>query len=108
MSNILYCIAQFTPREGKFDELFETLKALEPDTLREEGCLSYRVTKKIDNPYAPGESMPIVFNESWASVEAFEKHCQREEIVAFFEKECLSEDGMVATYNVTAYSDENR
>lgn len=106
MSNILYCIAQFTPKEGKFDELFNTLKALEPDTLREEGCLSYRVTKKISNPYATGESMPIVFNESWASVEAFEKHCQRKEIVAFFEKECLSADGMVAAYNVTAYSDE--
>ncbi len=47
MSKILYCIAQFTPKEGKFDLLFETLKALEPDTLREEGCISYRVTKQI-------------------------------------------------------------
>jgi quinol monooxygenase YgiN len=106
MSKILYCIAQFTPKEGKFDELFETLKALEPDTLREEGCLYYRVTKKIDNPFAAGESMPIVFNESWGSVEAFEKHCQRKEIVEFFERECLAEDGLVAAYNVTAYSDE--
>ena len=106
MSGKLYCIAQFTPKEGKFDLLFETLKALEPDTLREEGCLSYRVTKHIKNPFADGTSMPIVFNESWASVEAFETHCQRKEIVDFFEKECLSEDGLVAAYNVTAYMDE--
>lgn len=106
MSKTLYCIAQFTPKEGKFDILFETLKSLEPDTLREDGCLSYRVTKQIKNPFAEGASMPIVFNESWASVEAFEKHCQRKGIVDFFERECLAEDGLVEAYNVTAYSDE--
>ena len=106
MSKILYCIAQFTPKEGKFDALFETLKVLEPDTLREEGCLSYRVTKQIKNSFAEGNSMPIVFNESWASIEVFEKHCQRKGIVDFFERECLSEDGLVEAYNVTAYMDE--
>ena len=106
MSKILYCIAQFTPKEGKMDELFEILKALEPDTLREEGCLRYRVTKQIVNSFAEGISMPIVFNEAWATVKDFERHCQRDEIVAFFEKECLSEDGLVEAYNVTAYMDE--
>ncbi len=106
MSKILYCIAQFTPKEGKFDELFEILKALEPDTLREEGCLSYRVTKQIENQFAEGKSMPIVFNESWANVEAFEKHCQRKGIVDFFERECLNKNGLVEAYNVTAYMDE--
>ena len=39
MSKILYCIAQFAPKNGKFNELFKVLKALEPDTLREDGCL---------------------------------------------------------------------
>ena len=106
MSKILYCIAQFTPKVGKFDILFETLKALESDTLREEGCLRYRVTKQIANPFAEGTSMPIVFNEAWETVEDFERHCQREGIVDFFEKECLSEDGLVEAYNVTAYMDE--
>ncbi len=106
MSKILYCIAQFTPKTGKFDALFETLKVLEPDTLREEGCLHYRVTKQIQNPFAEGKSMPIVFNEAWASVEDFERHCQRKGIVDFFEKECLHKDGLVEAYNVTAYMDE--
>ena len=106
MSKIIYCIAQFTPKEGKFDELFARLKALEPDTLREDGCLRYRVTKHIANPFATGQSMPIVFNEAWASVEDFERHCQRKEIVEFFESECLSSDGLVEAYNVTTYMDE--
>ena len=106
MSKTIYCIAQFTPKEGKFDELFARLKALEPDTLREDGCLRYRVTKHITNPFATGQSMPIVFNEAWASVEDFERHCQRKEIVEFFESECLSSDGLVEAYNVTTYMDE--
>lgn len=106
MSKILYCVAQFTPKEGKMNALFERLKALEPDTLREEGCLRYRVTKQIVSSFAEGESMPIVFHEAWATVEDFERHCQRAEIVEFFEKECLNQDGMVSAYNVTAYSDE--
>jgi quinol monooxygenase YgiN len=106
MSHILYCIAQFTPKEGKENALFEKLKSLEPDSLREEGCIYYRVTKKIENPYATGNSMPIVFHEAWKSTEEFERHCQRKEIIDFFEKECLSADGMVAAYNVTAYHDE--
>jgi len=106
MSKILYCIAQFTPKEGKLNALFEILKALEPDTLREKGCLSYRVTKQIENSFAEGVSMPIVFHEAWATVEDFEIHCQRKAIVEFFERECLAKDGLVESYNVTAYMDE--
>jgi len=106
MSKIIYCIAQFTPKAGKMDTLFNVLKNLEPNTLREEGCLSYRVTKQIKNSFAEGKSMPIVFNEAWATVEDFERHCQSKVIVDFFERECLSEDGLVESYNVTAYMDE--
>ncbi|HIP61125.1 MAG TPA: antibiotic biosynthesis monooxygenase [Sulfurovum sp.] len=106
MSKILYCTAQFTPQAGKLDELFGVLKSLEPDTLREDGCLGYRVTRRIQSPFADGDSMPVVFHESWASVEAFETHCQRAEIAEFFRRECLDEGGLVESYNVTAYSDE--
>jgi quinol monooxygenase YgiN len=106
MSKTIYCIAQFTPKEGKLEELFDKLKALEPNTLREDGCLSYRVTKHIKNEFATGTSMPIVFNESWASVEDFERHCQRDEIVEFFQKECVDTKGLVQSYNVTTYMDE--
>ena len=106
MSKKIYCIAQFTPKNGKFDELFTRLKALEPETLREDGCISYTVTKHIPNQFATGKSMPLVFNECWSSVEAFEEHCQKAYIVEFFENECLDENGLVKSYNVTVYSDE--
>lgn len=106
MSKRIYCVAQFTPKENQFNTLFKLLKSLEADTLREEGCVSYRVTKQIQNTFASGESMPIVFHEIWTSVEAFERHCQREAISHFFEKECLDSNGLVEAYNVSVYSDE--
>jgi quinol monooxygenase YgiN len=108
MSKKLYCIASFQPKSGKESALFDILKALEPNTLREDGCIQYIVIKHIHNSFAEGESYPIVFNEIWESVEAFEKHCQRKEITDFFEKQCLDPEGLVEKYNVTAYSDETR
>jgi len=54
MSKIIYCIAQFTPKAGKMDTLFNVLKNLEPNTLREEGCLNYRVTQQIKKLFCRG------------------------------------------------------
>lgn len=106
MSKKVYCIAQFLPKEGKEDELFAVLQSLEPNTLREDGCIQYTLTRKIATPFADGESYPIVFNEIWQDMASFEAHCQRKEIVQFFEKYCLSSDGLAQKWNVCAYSDE--
>ncbi len=106
MSKTIYCIAQFTPKKGKFDELFARLKALEPKTRAQIGCISYILTKHIKTPFATGDSMPIVFNESWDNIESFEKHCQSDDIVEFFETECIADGGLVQAYNVATYTDK--
>ncbi|WP_108650166.1 putative quinol monooxygenase [Dongshaea marina] len=106
MSKKIYCVAQFQPKEDKFDELFTTLKALEPDTLREDGCIQYVVTKHIPSPFAEGDSYPIAFQEIWASNEAFEAHCQKDCIREFFEDECAADSGLVDKWNVCIYTDE--
>lgn len=106
MSKKIYCIASFKAKEGKEKELFETLQALEPKTLREDGCIQYIVTKHISNPYATGNSFPIVFNEIWESKEAFELHCNKDYIANFFQSQCVDENGLVADFNVCVYSDE--
>ena len=106
MSQKVYCIAQFQPKEGKLDELFEVLKALEPNSNREDGCLQYLVTRHIESPFAEGESYPIAFNEIWANNAVFEAHCQRKEIQEFFETQCVAETGLVAKWNVCIYTDE--
>lgn len=106
MSKKVYCIAQFQPKPGKAAELFKVLQSLEPNTLREEGCLQYRVTRQIQSDFAPGRSFPIVFNEIWADMPSFEAHCQRAEIQGFFQQYCLADDGLAADWNVCVYSDE--
>ncbi len=105
MSSRVYCIAQFQPKEGKEEALFKVLQGLEPNTLREDGCIQYRVTRQITSPFAKGKSMPLVFNEIWENMQAFEYHCQREEIISFFETCCLAEDGLATDWNVAVYSD---
>lgn len=106
MSKKLYCIASFEAKEGKEQELLETLQALEPLTLREDGCIQYIVTKQIEHPNAMGKSYPIVFNEIWQSKEAFELHCNKPYITNFFETHCVAEDGLVKDFNVCVYTDE--
>lgn len=106
MSKRVYCIAQFQPKPGQEQALFKVLQALEPNTLREDGCIQYRVTRQIHSPFAEGKSFPIVFNEIWQDMESFELHCQRDEIVNFFNRYCLAEDGLAQDWNVCVYSDE--
>lgn len=106
MSKRVYCIAQFQPKAGKLDELFKVLQSLEANTLREDGCIQYRVTRHIHSPFADGKSMPIAYNEIWQDMASFEAHCQRKEIVEFFETHCQSESGLVEDWNVCVYSDE--
>ncbi|MGC9385697.1 MAG: putative quinol monooxygenase [Hydrogenovibrio sp.] len=106
MSQRIYCMAQFQPKPGKEAELFKVLQSLEPNTLREDGCVQYRVTRQIHSPFADGKSMPIAFNEIWRDLASFEAHCQRKEIVEFFETYCQAEEGLAEAWNVCIYSDE--
>jgi len=107
VSSRVYVVAKFRPKEGKFSELYERLRALEPCSLREDGCIQYRVTHQIESDFATGDrSFPLLFNEIWSTQESFERHCQRQEIVDFFEQECLNSGGLVADYDVSLYGDE--
>ena len=106
MSNRLYCIASFRAKEGKEQELLETLRALEPITNAEKGCIQYIVTKHYEHPNATGKSYPIVFNEIFESKEDFESHCNQPYITDFFETHCVKEDGLVEDFNVCVYTDE--
>ena len=106
MTNRVYVIAQFKPKAGKENELFETLKALEPDSYREEGCIQYMLTRQIDHPSATRNEYPIVFNEIWENAEAWLAHGRRKDISNFFTTQVQAESGLVEDVIVTAYSDE--
>ncbi|MDA9556972.1 antibiotic biosynthesis monooxygenase [Vibrio sp.] len=106
MSKKVFVLAQFKPKAGKQNELFEVLKALEPDSNREDGCIQYTVTRQIDHPNGMRNDYPIVFNEIWADAEALQAHCGRQQIQAFFQSQVVDEQGLVDDAIVTVYTDE--
>ena len=106
MSKRVYVIAQFKAKPGKEQALFNTLKALEPDSYREEGCIQYTVTRQIDHECTTRNDYSIVFNEVWATSEDLTAHCKRQQIVDFFENEVVNPNGLVEDAIVTAYSNE--
>lgn len=106
MTSRVYVLAQFKPKQGKESELFEVLKALEPDSYREEGCIQYMLTRQIDHPSASRNEYSIVFNEIWEDADAWAAHGRRKQIQGFFEIQVEAETGLVDDVLVTAYSDE--
>lgn len=106
MTKRVYVFAQFKAKPGKETELFNVLKALEPDTHREEGCIRYKVTRQIDHEATTRNEYSIVFNEEWATAEDLAAHCRRQQIQQFFENKVVNPEGLVADAIVTAYSDE--
>ncbi len=106
MTTRVYVLAQFKPKEGKEAELFDILKALEPDAYREQGCIQYRLTRQIDHPSATKNEYTIVFNEIWKDAKAWTAHGRRKQIQHFFETQVKAESGLVEDAIVTAYSDE--
>lgn len=106
MTSRVYVLAQFRPKAGKEAELFEVLKALEPDSYREQGCIQYTLTRQIDHPSASRNEYPIVFNEIWENAAAWSAHGNRKQIKHFFETQVQAETGLVEDVIVTAYSDE--
>jgi quinol monooxygenase YgiN len=106
MTSRVYVLAQFKPKSGKEAELFEILKALEPDSYREEGCIQYMLTRQIDHPSASRNEYSIVFNEIWEDADSWAAHGRRKQIQHFFETQVQAETGLVEDAVVTAYSDE--
>ena len=108
MSNRVYVLAQFKAKQGKEAELFEILKALEPDAYREEGCIQYMLTRQITHPSASNGEFSIVFNEIWENAEAWSAHGRRKQIKHFFDSQVQAETGLVDDVIVTAYTDEGQ
>ncbi|MGF1910935.1 antibiotic biosynthesis monooxygenase [Vibrio kasasachensis] len=106
MTSRVYVLAQFKPKNGKEAELFEVLKALEPDSYREEGCIQYMLTRQIDHPSATRNEYTIVFNEIWEDAESWLAHGRRKQIQHFFKTQVQAETGLVDDAIVTAYTDE--
>jgi quinol monooxygenase YgiN len=76
----IVCVAQFTAKPGKEDDLVKALHGLMAATHKEKGCSRYELNQSIDNPRV------ITFIEKWASKEDFDKHCNMPYIKEYFQK----------------------
>jgi quinol monooxygenase YgiN len=89
----IVCVAQFTAKAGKEQELLETLQALMQPTHQESGYIRYELNQHIDNPAM------VAFIEKFKSREDFDRHCAMPYIKGFFEKmESLVESHAVNLY----------
>ncbi len=92
----IVCVAQFTAKEGKEEELLEALHALISSTRGEKGNIRYELNQAIDAPST------ITFIEKYASQEAFDYHCNTPYIKEFFD---IVPPKLVETVVVTLYKE---
>lgn len=102
----IYCVAQFLPKKGSEEKLFQTLRSLEECSRREPGCIKYVTTKRVSSPFAEGMCFPIAMHEVWASIKFFEFHCTTQPIKDFFENECVSPNGSVERWDISIFEGE--
>ena len=92
----IVCVAQFTAKEGKEEELLAAMHALIPATRSEEGNIRYELNQAMDAPRT------ITFIEKFASQDAFDYHCNTPYIKQFFE---TVPPKLVETFVVTLYKE---
>jgi len=101
--NSVYCIAEFTAKDGREQELYDKLNSLEAETHLENGCIMYSVMQQINNEYAKGTGHKIIMNEIWRDESSFNKHNNKDHILKFFNAECVDENGSCKDYNVRLF-----
>lgn len=75
----IVCVAQFSAKAGKEEELLRALHRLIEPTQKEDGYVRYELNQAIDN------SSTITFIEKFKSQEAFDFHCNTPYIKNFFD-----------------------
>jgi quinol monooxygenase YgiN len=83
--NHIHCVARFLAKSGKVDELVESLCKLIPETLAEEGCIGYDLTREMQYSGSHGEKWDVCLIEKWKSRADFDLHCAKPYITHFFE-----------------------
>ncbi|OAI48824.1 hypothetical protein AYO45_00685 [Gammaproteobacteria bacterium SCGC AG-212-F23] len=88
MSNHVFVISEWLPKEGYEYELWKNFKKLMALTLeKEKGCIRAHATKKISHPNSPGKSKyTIVLLQEYVDKKAFDIHCASEYV-----KNCFNE-----------------
>jgi quinol monooxygenase YgiN len=74
----LVCIAQFTAKPGRQNQLMESISKLMQLTHKEKGCIPYELNQHNSNPRI------VTLVEKWADQKAFDQHCAMPYIIEYF------------------------
>lgn len=74
---VLSLIVHFEAKEGQEEALEKALRALVEQTVKESGCIDYKLYKDLEHP------AKFAFYENWASQAEWEAHMQMPHIKAF-------------------------
>lgn len=88
MSEHVFVVSEWLPKEGREQELWNFFKSLMALTHENEaGCVSARATKQVPHPGAPGKSKySIVLLQEYINKSAFDQHCAADYVQAAFKK----------------------
>ena len=86
MSDPVFVISEWLPKEGKDQEFWQHAKRIMALTAKEKGCLRAHAMRQIVHPGAPGKSKyTIVCLQKYRNLEAFDIHCKSDYVAEFFE-----------------------
>lgn len=82
MSDHVFVVSEWLPKEGCEDQLWEVFKRLMQTTRENEpGCIRAHATRQIPHRGAPSTSKyKIVLLQEYENVEAFDAHCDSDHV----------------------------
>lgn len=87
MSEHVFVVSEWQPKEGKDHELWRHLSNLMSLARQEAGCVRAHATRQMSHPGSPTQSKyTIVLLQEYSSIEAFDEHCSTEYVTRAFKE----------------------
>ncbi len=109
MSNHVFVISEWLPKENCDSECWKQLKKLMATTLEnEKGCLSARAMRQIAHPGSPGKSKyTIVLQQEYVDINAYNIHCAAEYVKDLVKKYIENKDTAIIKEGTCRLFSEN-
>lgn len=107
MSNHVFVVSEWLPKEGYDQELWKRFKKLMDLSRKEKGCIRAHATRQIEHPGSPSKSKyTIVLLQEYDNIEAFDQHCAADYVTSFFKDFIENEDtAIVADWRCRLFSE---
>lgn len=110
MSERIFVVSEWLPKEGREQELWSFFKDLMAMTLeKEKGCIRANATRQIAHPSATGKSkFTITLLQEYTDSQAFDIHCASDYVVNAFKKFIENEEtAIIAEWRCRIFSDKD-